>query len=289
MKAEELLSIGRIFEQKGWPLSDKEGQFPLLFETFARMLARLSAPERAIVLELTRGYVWLTPEAYKRVLLAAWDQLAASLHKEEKTVVMAPLVEIDAERPTSADHLLQLARGFQDNLERRLPDRTLWIFKSTEMFAKNFEGQANTVLVLLDDYVGSGDTASRTLQKFWGKWPSLQRNRIYILALAAQRAAVTRLTAGVVRVQAGILLERGISDHPTLAGAPGAPLQVMAQLGKRLKSKKGELFGYGNTEATATLLRTPNNTFPVYWTNRSVGGTVWDAPFPRRTNRVKPA
>lgn len=39
-------------------------------------------------------------------------------------------------------------------------------------------------------------------------------------------------------------------------------------------------FGYDHSEALVKMIRTPNNTFPVYWLQKR-GGAVPVVPFPR--------
>jgi hypothetical protein len=156
--------------------------------------------------------------------------------------------------------------------------------RSITRFAEKFKGAPDTALVLVDDYVGSGDTAKRALGELRRNWGNGSPSVVILLALAAQQRAVLRLGAIGCIVVTGQLLKRGISDGLTPASVPKA-LQTMDEIGRLLNMSQNYWLGYEDTEALSTFLRTPNNTFPVYWTNNKVKGDVWDSPFTRHAAR----
>ena len=53
-------------------------------------------------------------------------------------------------------------------------------------------------------------------------------------------------------------------------------------LGQDEKFDRDYKFGYKSSEALVSLIRTPNNTFPIYWYNTKISNSKkWNAPFPR--------
>jgi hypothetical protein len=52
----------------------------------------------------------------------------------------------------------------------------------------------------------------------------------------------------------------------------------MEHIEKNLDIPDDYLFGYKKSEALVTMIRTPNNTFPVFWYNKK---NEDNAPFPR--------
>lgn len=226
-------------------------------------------------MDLTASYAWIPPTATHKHLLGAWRRMIPLLPPATHTVFVAPLLKQDDAPPKSADSLHYIARGFQLNLGQAMAPRTLRFLGSGGAFAREFAHEQHT-LVLMDDYVGTGDTAVAALGKLRSDSPGTATGTIILLALAAQSRAHALLAAHGCTLVVAQWRDRGISDSKTLQNIPGA-LEVMDRLGQRLQIKKKYRLGYGAAEALITLTRTPNNTFPVFWTNKN----GWDPPFPR--------
>jgi hypothetical protein len=57
----------------------------------------------------------------------------------------------------------------------------------------------------------------------------------------------------------------------------------MTSIEELLEVESNMRFGRNQTEALIKMMRTPNNTFPVYWEERKLkNGTFFYAPFPRQ-------
>ncbi len=274
---EELTQLGDVFFRNGWPtLPDKTSPYPLLFDTTALMLGRLLPNERQLVLRLLSRYRWILQPERNKLWWHAWDKLEATLGNAT-CVVVAPLIKPSDEQPKSSGAVYQeYVVGNRDNLRRRL-NGAFQAFPTVEM-ANEYCGSTTRrtppVLVLVDDYVGSGETAITRIQSITGSIYS----RIVVLAFAAQRAAIEAVSAVRGELLCGLELDRGISDHEENSSEM---LGTMLEIEQRLLVSEQNRFGRGRAEATVTVYRTPNNTFPVFWTNKRVKGVPWDAPFPR--------
>lgn len=276
MKAETLLRLGRLFNTQGWPLSDPTCQFPDLFEKFAKMCDRLKEPELELVLVIAQEYRWFR-DPYWPALYKPWVRLVAQLGGSTNLVVVAPLIAPGSPRPKSGDTVFNVAKQYEQPLAKALRGRQLQLVKAPGSILP----AASTTVVLVDDYVGSGSTVLKAVRRL--KSPPSPTTPVYVLAIAAQAEAIHALAQSWIIVVANVVLERGISDHPSFRAAPQDPLLMMDRLGARMNIAGKHRRGYFGTEALATLMRTPNNTFPVFWTNRKVKGAVWDPPFLRIT------
>lgn len=283
MKGEDLLAIGDLFDSLGWRTDyDSDSQFPRLFERFCRMCARLDKSHRDLILELTTRYSWIPHTENPKLFLAAWRKMLPQLPESVETVVVVPLLKPTSTRPKSSDMIYETACGYQSNLADSVAPRRLELYKSATNFARRYASSPNVALVFVDDYVGSGDTAKKAFADLDRKFPDIKPVTTILLALAVQEKAVEQLSDRCL-VVAERVLTRGISDNAALSSTEDA-LRIMDEIGRRLGLKEEERLGYGATEALATLTRTPNNTFPVYWTNKKVRGKVWDSPFTRYTD-----
>ncbi len=284
MNASELLQIGNMFNKLGWPVTvSVDSQFPDLFERFCRMCARLDQEQRALIISITPSYLWVLRNQEQSLFHKTWHKFLASIPTDTDTVVILPLAKPGSAHPKSSDAVWYMAKGLEANLRAEVHPRRLLFCKKAGDFGRKHAGPKKT-LALVDDYVGSGDTAMKAISSLREKYPKTLQTKIFVLALVAQQEAIARLAKDGITLIAEQVLNRGISDNSTLRDIPAA-LQIMEKIGRKIGIAKEERLGYGNSEGLVTLTRTPNNTFPVYWTNRKVNGLVWDSPFTRFTDR----
>jgi hypothetical protein len=284
MKLHDVLSIGDLFAAKRWPTEiDGDEQFPSLFERFCKMSARLADDERELVIQLSHGYVRVPPSAYMDTLDTSWNKLVQSLPPTIKTLGVAPLLPPKSKRPKSSDAVLYWARSIEARLRKKTTAKLVFPEIASKFF-KTPTPPGSTALVLLDDYVGSGDTALDAIAHLRQE-ASQSNTDVFVLAFVAQVDAIARIQASNAQLIAGRFVDRAISKNPAITDTAAA-LEKMYRIGRFLKVSKAEALGYDATEAVVTMARTPNNTFPVFWTNRKVKGQVWDSPFTRYTSRA---
>lgn len=128
-------------------------------------------------------------------------------------------------------------------------------------------------LVLVDEFIGSGDSSIKRVKWLKSKLPkSMEPPKIYYAAIAAMEGGASLLKEHVDEVFSAYTLKRGISDYYSERDAEYKK-EVMVGLEKTLSSvgKRGKLkdhtLGYKKTESLYSRARgnTPNNVFPVFW------------------------
>ncbi|WP_338813291.1 hypothetical protein V9L05_18265 [Bernardetia sp. Wsw4-3y2] len=149
-------------------------------------------------------------------------------------------------------------------------------------------------LLLIDDFIGSGDTAIKTCREiisyFQDPKNAIANNKkildknIKIVCIAAQEQGLKFIQdeIGIVTF-ADIVLKKGISDKYEGENLD-IKLELMKDMELALKVPNSYAMGYKKTESLIVLAhRPPNNTFPVYWweTNEK------PAPFPRYSLYLK--
>lgn len=278
---EELLRIGQLFASLHWPTDDtRDSPFPYLFTRFCRMWARLAPSERGLILAITPSYTWIRNKEIEQRFFRAWEKTIANLPPGTQSVALVNLPKSGPKGPKSHDVMFYVAKGCESML--RLSGIRVSLHSS---YAK-YNGTHTTTFAFLDDYVGTGNSVSKALTLLRRKNPAANWNAIFVIALAAQAEAVTALKALDCTLVADTILDRGIRDS-TLQDKNEA-YRIMNNIGIRLEIGRSDRLGYGNSEGLVTMTRTPNNTFPVYWTTKKVRGRLWNAPFPRYTERTSP-
>ena len=128
------------------------------------------------------------------------------------------------------------------------------------------------VLCLIDDFIGSGDTALSAYEYI--KRKGVDKENVVIISLVAMKEGFDRLQKAGYKVYATMIEEKGIEGTIDCDNK----YSIMQTIEDRIHIKKDYRFGYNHSEALVKMARIPNNTFPVYWMR---GEDNPHAPFPR--------
>ena len=131
----------------------------------------------------------------------------------------------------------------------------------------------NFIVCLIDDFIGTGETAFSATQFFMDK--NILNNNIAIVSLVAMKVGYNYLKTEGLEVFYSILKEKGISD--SYRNVEKETL-IMQRIEQKIGVKPSFKFGYGQSEALVRMIHTPNNTFPIYWLYNKKNEY---APFPR--------
>lgn len=98
---------------------------------------------------------------------------------------------------------------------------------------------------------------------------SIPKERIVVLTIAIMSNGLARLNSEGINVESFITLNRGISDY-----YHGASLNRNIGLMEKIEDgisglKDGFRFGYQRSESLICMEKCPNNTFPIYWMNKT--------------------
>jgi len=134
------------------------------------------------------------------------------------------------------------------------------VLASVEDLAR-YRARKNTFILFVDDYSGTGDTVCKALSHY--QTIANDCDSVAIMVLVAHETALARVKAMGLNIACAISRKRGISDF-----YQGLKLDQTLDAMRRLESKLGVSekysFGYGKTEGLEQMVRTPNNTFPVF-------------------------
>lgn len=134
------------------------------------------------------------------------------------------------------------------------------------------------LIILLDDFIGSGTTMERKATKFINSISErgLSDVTVKALAIASMEFSSSLLNDSNIDFFTPLVLKKGISDH-----YQGADLQqaiaLMKTLESRLKKKVGNYklkdfkFGFKKSESLFSIMHNnvPDNVFPIFWWKKS--------------------
>ena len=194
---------------------------------------------------------------------------------EKTKIYIMPLVSPEDEGKTkSSSMLVYLFNSVKLRHDNVLSKYKFEIIDKNENLSLYLENK-DAILVLADDYVGTGETAEKCLLHILKM--KVEINQIAIVSLVAQQMGLDYLSKYTICVSASVVRQRGISDfyedeilHENI--------QLMREIEDKMSIREKYKFGYKKSEALVTMCRTPNNTFPIFWEE---SGNMKIAPFPR--------
>lgn len=263
---------------------DEPGRFSV-FDRFCDRLADLKDDsDRDLVLALTENFLWVRLEMYEGYLLATMKKLFGDQSwkvEKRKRIFICPLVaRKDFGKLKSGIFMLYLCQSILLRTFPEFQEQQVRICETPEVIKHHFETHPEDIgaVILLDDFIGSGETAAdcvNYLGFMQEKW-----NSVYVAALVAQQEGMDNIRKLGVKVFASVIRKKGISDAYPVQEASDKLMQ-MKKISEYIHADDKMVLGYLQSESLVAMIKTPNNTFPVFWYEEKKHPY---APFPRKEN-----
>ena len=280
LQEEYVERLHSIFDAKGW--FDFDQDVKKIFERFCSRLLRLKDDEqRELILELTEKYLWVTSDKYEEYLKQSLQELFVDEgtlleNGGSKNILICPLVPDDNEKIKSGHYVSYLC---QSVLIQTLDTfRTCKARISTIGEIQSENNNKISLIILVDDYVGSGQTGLECLAKLKDKGIIPKEKKLVILCLVAQEEGIKLLDEANVKVYCWKKQKKGITESFGEKEAERKK-RIMKEISHIMGAKNGYELGFEQTEGLVTMIKTPNNTFPFFWFEDKRNK---DAPFSRR-------
>ena len=267
-----MLSIGQLeklhdlFVQKGWPI---EESFELSeYERYYRTLLSLNEQEQNFFLKLSEGFLHIPVSRYLDYMIAPLEQLRKTAGGDN-LLFMTCTPKEDAGSVKSSSMVLYQLKG--TSIRQRINLTPYHVVENSSTFQFDKVRVDNSTFVLVDDFIGTGETATGAIGYLKELCPALDSNeKICVFSIVALEKGVQELSSIGVRVFCAVTEQRGISDMWPSASRTEA-LGMMDCIEANLKKLKADYKrGYKQSEALVCMERCPNNTFPIYWLTKTV-------------------
>lgn len=280
LSAQYITKIMSVFESNNWEIEDSENSGMSHFNRFCDRIKNIEKNEqRDLMLELSKRYLWISDEEYYKYLKDALIKLIGTnpqIKDKSKFYVTQLIAPSDEGKIKSSARLVYLFNDSRIRFDQTLSKYKFEIINGTENLESILK-ETDAILILADDFIGTGKTAEKALQKI--KLLNIPDEKICVLALVAQEQGLEYLKKYKIFVVAKEIRKKGISDY-YLGQELKKNSDIMSAIEKRLSVKSDFKFGYERSESLVTMIRTPNNTFPVFW-HENENANMNLAPFPR--------
>lgn len=279
------IRLTNLFHIKNWPIhNDAQVSDGTIFERFCYLLANLSDDEQELILTITEDFLRCTYFDYPSLMQKVLKKIDIKLMDDCKKIIMAPLISPKdaANGIVKSAHtvLYPILRTVipNDPYLSQYKNKIISIINVDSLNSK-YSNRQDNLLLFFDDFIGSGKTACEALWDYWINY-RVESDSIAVVALVAQYQGLTLLNRLFFNVYTSHVMKRGISDSEKIDDVDKS-LSLMDRIEDVLAISKNYRRGFGKCEALVSMMRTPNNTFPVYWCSKTKTRKVWPAPFPR--------
>lgn len=274
-----LLKVKQLFTSKNWAIEDGTAGNLSLFEKFCARLKLFTQEHQELIIELAYSFRIINLNEYLERFYDSLFCLNDSIFEKDKVFIyplINPQKKISATRTKSANFLHYMLQTSDNRwISKKL------IVNSVFNDLKSTFSNKDSCLILIDDFIGSGNTAIEVCDFYLKE--NINNENIYpenikIVCIAAQQFGIVKIKNTLnIDVFSNIIMPKGITEVYN-GNVLNAKIAKMEEIEKKLSIKAEYNFGYERSEALISFLKkTPNNTFPVFWHETPVKV----APFPR--------
>lgn len=264
-----LAELMNIFQEKSWPMNNSPYS---CFNKYCNTLDLLDLEEQRLFLDITRRFIHINQPLYCQHAAKAITKLLLR-YPDVKTYYVSTLTpEKDEGDPSkSACQVLYLFKG--NTLKNAIDIKGVRFQVIANLNRYNTQLTSlkpDERILLVDDFMGTGETAVDAVAFFGKKVKFIPENKITIFTIVAHKIGCNFIESSDVDIVFSEYVECGISDYYKEEDLKNA-VMTMTKIEDRLvaskcrKLHKKFRFGYEHSEALVCMERCPNNTFPIYW------------------------
>ena len=258
---DDVFLMTELFNRKSW---NRYVGYESVSEAYIETLGRMTGPEKVLFLDLTERFLWIMD--YTTDIITQLNRILNQFNYQDYYVIRC--IEKSEQRKSKSSGVV-LYEIKNPVVQRKLV-KPVHILNSTSDL-KKLKDLSNSLFILVDDFVGTGQTADDCMTDLKQIQPTIA-GKMVVMCIVALEQGIQKLSNLHVPIFYRYRFNRGISDYYT-----GYKLRKNIRLMQQIENNfeiSTYNFGYQGSEALVCLKRCPNNTFPIYWHGRKT-------PYPR--------
>lgn len=295
--------INNLFMSKGWAIDNELELKISTYNKYVDRYGRIPPKTRDLFLELTERFDRIEINEVYKLFCEAYNSIPKESIEKCERIYILPLVEPQIVYTGSFLQRVKFAFGIGqlkvDRPKTKSGDRILTVVKSANYLELDQSGkfefpssfsdlksrfQKNKdLLILIDDFIGSGDTANKILKQFFKEKIFEINNTIIISLLSMKHGVESVYKKAKIKVYYSMLQGKAITDFYKPESKVKENINLVKTMEKSINIEKRISLGYKKSEAlTSIMKKSPNNTLPIFWYETN----SIPAPFPRE-NKFK--
>lgn len=265
LNSKTALELFRIFTDNGWndkALIDSDDQ-KSSFNRMCRALELMNDDEKGLILDLLRYFKVFDLVHYETLLVKCFkkafseNQLLANC-----TTIHILKLPNSSDKIKSQDLIYYLIDNGKLQFESSIPYNKFKFANSVENIPSAINNYIKHAIIVVDDFIGTGESIKKAVEVI--SRSGISKSKVIVLGLVALEAGIDYLKSQGIDVICDVILEKGISDRYT-GNEKVHKLQTMLKIEEKFAITKKFSLGYGQSEALVKMIRTPDNTFPIFW------------------------
>ena len=277
-----LIELDKIFETKKW--KEKEN-FQQVFETLSSFsnLIFEKDEEYDLFIELLREFQWISLNDYYNSCRQLLIEIINDLNSENQNIYIFPITTKSQSSKVKSGYLVAyLIKSLISSIENSEKFNFVDINNFVDISKIKF--RRNDILLLVDDFIGSGETLEECINDVTKTNRNIG-NKFKVLTIAIKKDTYLKLSKKYT-IYKNLEILKGISDYNTGADI-NVKKEIMRNIENKIFSSIGDYsLGFEESESLITLLRTPDNTFPIFWNNYKKTVNL-KPPFPRNYEKIQ--
>ena len=255
-----LILLKDLFNFKGWDI-DEDGDISY-FNRYVKTLNSLEKPQQEFFLDLSSRFLHIPASEYLEKLIHPLRNLRTE-DPDAELLFACCLPKEDIGSTKSSHMVLYQLKGCSIKSKINLfPFHVIekWDVKNLKRLKK-----PKVKVVLVDDFIGTGDTALSAIDYIQELYPEITNSQINILCIVTMKEGMELLVQHGYKIYPSLIIGKGITDFFE-GDEYDAAIKNMQKIEATIKKLNYKFkFGYLRSEALVCMERCPNNTFPIYW------------------------
>lgn len=266
---QELTDIYQLFQHKHWPIDEKNKSS--LFKRFCRTYEKFEPDERKLFINLSYQYEIVSLSQYQELLTQVLSNVVKKYLGQKQTIYVYPIKKREhGGFVKSSDLVTYLCNGTCMQYSDVLSKKKFMCLGSMKRIEEKKTNIVKTKLFIVDDFIGSGNYATDVVKEIEAL--GIPAKQIVIVTLFTTQDALKRLQQLNCGIEYGEIIE------PCINRLTVSEKEILFQMEQRLGVSDQFHFGYCQSGTLISLIRTPNNTLPIFWQSN---GRASAPPFPR--------
>ena len=272
-----IMKLNKIFKTNNWIEKDVD---EFIFNNFCKLFTNLTEKQRALIVELTERYNWISFNDYQSKILSTLDNVEEEKLSAIKKIYLFPIIKPEDEgKIKSGQFLIYQIKSYKKFLKKYENIKFEILSKFEQLDEKHLSLKKDEALFLIDDYIGSGETLNACLDVIQSN-NSVSDDKINVITIASQKEIFLQIKKRGISIYSDFISKKGITDFNEKSLSQ-EKISIMLEIEKMIPGGSHYSLGYNESEALITLMRTPDNTFPIFWKTYRKGSEKYDAPFSR--------
>ncbi len=274
IELELVLKLNKLFEIKQW---NKIENYEYVYESLCSLSQEIMDDEDGykLFLDLVERYNWMSYNDYSKKIIELLKSILIDSKITISKIYTFPILKPeDKNKNKSGNSISYMIKCNKPYLKDAKKIQLLQLNTFEEINSLILKD--NEYLLLVDDYIGSGETLFACIREI----ESINKDiidKLIIATIAIQNDTILKLNN--YKLFYNIIVKKGISENYH-SPIKEQHINTMINLEKRLISGRNFSLGYEQSEGLVTMLRTPDNTFPIFW-HEYKKNIKLHPPFPR--------